>query len=372
MTARKVASKLHMYTGLAIGLLLVLSGLTGSVLVFRDEIESLVYPELMTSVPRDERVSLQTVLDTVQHAYPADKPFFIRMPRTPEQTYLIKMNSAHDLFVYVDPYNGMILGEHRQADTFTGWISLLHTELLSDELGEIILGVSALLLIGMSITGLILWWPRKGKFSPGFKIQWAANWNRKNFDIHRASGIYAVVFLLLTAFTGASLVFNQTAINLINAITLSPPRNALPLSDIHQAQMTRPALDILLHQADIELPATTTWVNLPRKPEAPLVIRKKLDEEFHPNGRSFVYFDQYSGKVLQVENAMKVPLGTRVYSTLYPIHIGTIGGTYTRVLQVIVGLSPLILFVTGGFIWWNKRKAKRYNTHKIYKAHSLL
>ncbi|CAH1386611.1 PepSY-associated TM helix domain-containing protein [Candidatus Nitrotoga sp. M5] len=364
MTARKIASKLHLYTGLAIGLLLVLSGLTGSVLVFRGEIETLVYPELMTSVPRDERVSVQKVLETVQHAYPADKPFFIRTPRTPEQTYLIKMNGAHDLFVYVDPYNGMILGDHRQADTLTGWISLLHTELLSGDLGEIILGTSALLLIGMSITGLILWWPRKGKFSPGFKIQWTANWNRKNFDIHRTSGIYTIVFILLIAVTGASLVFNQTAINLINAITLSPPRNAPPLSDIRQAQMSRPSLDIILHQADALIPATTTVINLPRKPEAPLVIRKKWDEEFHPNGRNFVYFDQYSGKVLQVENAMSAPLGTRVYSTLYPIHIGTIGGTFTRVLQVIVGLSPLMLFVTGCFIWWNKRKAKRHSTHK--------
>lgn len=364
MTVRKVASKIHMYTGLAIGLLLVLSGLTGSVLVFREEIETVVYPELMKSEPRDERVSLQTVLERVQHAYPEDKPFFIRMPRTPEQTYLIKMNSAHDLFVYVDPYSSMILGEHRQADTFTGWISLLHTELLSGDLGEIILGVSALLLIGMSITGLILWWPKKGKYLSGFKIKWTAHWNRKNFDIHRASGIYAVIFLLLTAFSGASLVFNQTAINLINTITLSPPRNATPLSDIRHAHMSRPPLDMILQQADTMITATTTWVNFPRKPGAPLVVRKKLDEEFHPNGRSFVYFDQYSGKVLHMENAMKAPLGTRVYSTLYPIHIGAIGGTLTRVLQVIVGLSPLILFTTGYFIWWNKRKAKRYNTQK--------
>ncbi|MEO6423660.1 MAG: PepSY-associated TM helix domain-containing protein [Candidatus Nitrotoga sp.] len=365
MTFRKVVSKLHMYTGLAIGLLLVLSGLTGSVLVFREEIEALVYPELMKSVPRDERVSLQSVLETVRHAYPEDKPYFIRMPRTPEQTYVVKMNSAHDLFVYVDPYNSMILGEHRQEDTFTGWVSLLHTELLSGDLGEIILGVSGLLLIGMSITGLVLWWPRKGKFVSGFKIQWAAHWKRMNFDIHRASGIYIVVFLLLTAFTGASLVFNSTVINLINVITQSPPRNAQPLSDIRQAHISKPALDMMLNQADDMLPAITTWINLPQKPGAPLVVRKKFLEEFHPNGRSFVYFDQYSGKVLQMENALTAPLGTRIFSTLYPIHIGAIGGTLTRVLQVIVGLSPLILFSTGYFIWWNRRKAKRCNYQQI-------
>lgn len=365
MTVRKIVFQLHLYTGLAIGLLLILSGLTGSALVFREEIEALVYPELMNTVPRDERVSLQVVLETVQHAYPGDKPFFIRMPRTPEQTYVVKMNNAHDLFVYVDPYNGMILGEHRQEDTFTGWIALLHTELLSGERGEIILGVSALLLIGMSITGLILWWPRNGKFSPGFKIRWSAQWKRMNFDIHRASGIYTILFILLTAFTGTSLVFNKTVINLINAITLSPPRAAPPLSDLRQEGMPRPALDMILHQADYMLPAATTWINLPQKPGAPLVVRKKFVQEFHPNGRSFVYFDQHSGKVLQVENALTASLGTRIFNTLYPIHIGVIGGTPTRLLQVIIGLSPLILFTTGYVMWRNRRKAKRYHFRLI-------
>jgi uncharacterized iron-regulated membrane protein len=365
VTTRKVVFQLHLYTGLAIGLLLILSGLTGSVLVFREEIEALVYPELMSTVPRDERVSLQTVLETVQHAHPKDKPFFIRMPRTPEQTYLVKMNGARDLFIYVDPYNSMILGKHRQEDTFIGWIALLHTELLSGERGKIILGVGALLLIGMSITGLILWWPRNRKFSPGFKIQWAAQWKRINFDIHRASGIYIALFLLLTAFTGTSVVFNKTVINLINAITQSPPRAAPPLSDPRQARMPKPALDMMLHQADTMLPATTTLITLPQKPGAPLVVRKKFVQEFHPNGKSFVYFDQYSGKVLQVENALTASLGTRIFNILYPIHIGVIGGTPTRLLQVIIGLSPLILFTTGYIMWWNRRKAKRYHSRLI-------
>lgn len=363
MITRKIVFKLHLYIGLAIGLLLILSGLTGSLLVFREEIETLAYPELMSTVPRDEHVSLQAVLATVRRAYPQDKPSFIRMPRTPEQTYLIKMNNAHDLFVYVDPYNGMILGEHRQKNTFTGWISLLHTELLSGERGEIILGISALLLIGMSMTGLILWWPRNGNFSPGFRIQWATQWKRINFDIHRASGIYTVLFILLTAFTGTSLIFNKTVASLINAITQSPTRIAPPLSEPRQAQTSRPALDLLLRQADHILPAITTWISLPQKPGAPLVVRKRFAQEFHPNGRSFVYFDQYSGKLLQVENALTASLGTRIFNTLYPLHIGVIGGTATRLLQVITGLSPLILFTTGYLMWWNRRKAKQVKSH---------
>lgn len=361
MKVRRVVFNLHLYTGLAIGLLLVLSGLTGSLLVFHEEIKELVYPELMKTTPRDKHASLQTVMETVGHAYPQDKPFSIRLPRTPQQTYVVKMNNAHDLFVYADPYNGKILGAHRQEDTFMGWLTLLHTELLIGERGKNILGVSALLLICMSITGLFLWWPPngKGKISRGFKIDWPAPWKKVIFDIHRAAGIYTALFLLIIAVTGASLVFNKTVAELTNFLTASPPRPTPPLSAPPGAGEASLSIDDLLQQADRILPtATITWINFPQTPQASLVVRKKLPQESHPNGRNFIYFDQYTGRVLQVENTAIAPLGTRIYNVLYPIHIGVIGETFTRILQAISGLTPFILFITGYVMWRNRRKAK--------------
>jgi uncharacterized iron-regulated membrane protein len=64
--------------GLAAGLFLVLSGLTGSMIVFREEIETLIHPEWMRAdvvSNSSNAVSLQTVLDTVKRAYPQDKLF---------------------------------------------------------------------------------------------------------------------------------------------------------------------------------------------------------------------------------------------------------------------------------------------------------
>ena len=89
MTARRFVFKLHLYTGLLIGLLLVLCGLSGSLLVFREEIEEFTYPELLITAAQGERVAADEVLQTVQRAYPEDRPFAIRMPRTPQQTYLV-------------------------------------------------------------------------------------------------------------------------------------------------------------------------------------------------------------------------------------------------------------------------------------------
>ncbi|HQT69901.1 MAG TPA: PepSY-associated TM helix domain-containing protein [Thiobacillus sp.] len=367
MTARRFVFKLHRYTGLFVGLLLVLSGLSGSVLVFRDEIEVFAHPELLVSAAQGERVAVDEMLQTVQRAYPEDRPFAIRMPRTPQQTYLVKMNTAHDLFVYVDPYSGRILGAHQQADSVTGWISLLHTELLSGEAGETMLGIGGLLLIGLCVTGLVLWWPRNGKISQGFKIQWYARWKRLNFDLHRVSGLYLTLFLLITAFTGVTLVFNKTVTGLIDAVTASPPRATPPLSTPPRAGTPARSLDALLHQADRVLPAATTWIGLPQASQAPVVVRKKLPQESHPNGRNFVYLDQYTGQVIQVEHGLTAPLGTRISNALYPIHIGAIAGTPTRVLQIAVGLAPTLLFVTGFMMWKSRKKGKPL--HSPRRAH---
>ncbi|MGH8684577.1 MAG: PepSY-associated TM helix domain-containing protein [Nitrosospira sp.] len=375
MKIRRVVFNFHLYIGLAAGLFLVLSGLTGSMIVFREEIETLAHPELMETAGHGERAPVQAVLNAVRHTYPQDKLLSVRMPRTPQQTYLLKMNDAHGLFVYADPYSGKLLGAFRQEDTFMGWIALLHTELLIGERGKNILGASALLLICMGVTGLFLWWPPNGirKLSRGFKIDWQAPWKKLIFDMHRALGIYTALFLLIIAFTGVSLVFNNTMAGLTNFLTGSPSRPAPPLSDLPAAVSTGPSLDELLNHADRILPGPTTWINLPQTPQAPLVVRKKMPEESHPNGRNFIYFDQYTGEILLIENALMAPSGTRIYNTFYPLHVGIIGGLPTRILQVIIGFSPLILFATGFIMWRNRRKIKSIKNTSMQRAtHSAL
>lgn len=355
-TARRLVFKFHLYTGLFAGLLLVVVGLSGSVLVFREELEALAYPQLVVSNGAGERVAVEAVVQTVQHAYPAERPFAIRMPRAPHETYLVKLNGAHDLVVYVDPYSGRILGAHRQRESVLGWLSLVHTELLAGEAGETVVGLGGLLLLGLCATGLVVWWPRNGKLSQGFKVQWSARWKRLNFDLHRATGVYASLFLAITAATGAAFVFNETAVDLVDAATGSAPRPPAPRLEPVDADVAGRALDALLREADRALPVPTTWISLPQAARAPLVVRKKRPDEAHPNGRNFVYLDPRTGAVLQVERDRFAPRGTRVFNLFYPLHVGAIAGTPTRILQVGIGLAPLVLFATGVAMRANRRK----------------
>ncbi|NJL10222.1 MAG: PepSY domain-containing protein [Calothrix sp. SM1_7_51] len=44
-------------------------------------------------------------------------------------------------------------------------------------------------------------------------------------------------------------------------------------------------------------------------------------------------------------------MGRTYFAWTYPLHIGTYGGIYTRILYIILGLVPAFLFITGFVIF---------------------
>jgi uncharacterized iron-regulated membrane protein len=85
----------------------------------------------------------------------------------------------------------------------------------------------------------------------------------------------------------------------------------------------------------------------------------RLPGEIHQVGRTFVHFDQYDGKLLRADNVLESNLATRINAWFYPLHTGVYGGTATRVLNVLSGLSLALVSLSGGWMWVRSRLAKR-------------
>ncbi|NUQ21899.1 MAG: hypothetical protein HOQ09_13195 [Gemmatimonadaceae bacterium] len=69
--------------------------------------------------------------------------------------------------------------------------------------------------------------------------------------------------------------------------------------------------------------------------------------------------DPVTGGVLAVEDATTAARGARLYSLLYPLHIGEIGGAPTRLLASLTGLTLPLLAATGLIRWWRRRRPER-------------
>ncbi|MEM7717386.1 MAG: PepSY-associated TM helix domain-containing protein, partial [Cyanobacteria bacterium P01_A01_bin.68] len=71
MSSKKL--KLHRYIGIIAGLFVAIITLTGSALVFAEEINSFTYPQIHHIVPQPKSLSIQQIVDIVSQSYPEEK-----------------------------------------------------------------------------------------------------------------------------------------------------------------------------------------------------------------------------------------------------------------------------------------------------------
>ncbi|MGZ8916509.1 MAG: PepSY domain-containing protein, partial [Methylobacter sp.] len=62
--------KVHVYLALIAGFFFALMGLTGSLSVYREELDELLNPELVIEQPEGKRQSLDKIMAAVQAAHP--------------------------------------------------------------------------------------------------------------------------------------------------------------------------------------------------------------------------------------------------------------------------------------------------------------
>lgn len=360
-TARGVARRLHRWIGLGAGLLLATTGLAGSMLVFREPIDRRLSPELLVVQPGPRRAPLQPMLDAAARAHPAIPLSRVRMPRQADGSYEIWLGGElADRYVYADPYTGRILGERGARSFPMGWLFFWHTRLLSGESGERVIGILGVLLFALAVSGIVLWWPRtRAALRPSLTVTTGRGAKRTNFDLHRAAGFYASWLLLVASVTGMSLVYHEAFLHGLNVVTRSAPTPAAPPARSTAALPTLP-IDTLLAIAERAQPggAITYIYAAGAAPASTVRIRKRLPGELHQNGKSFVHLDPRTGEVLLVEDGRTAPLGSRLFSALYPIHTGSSLGLPTRLLTMLTGLAPTLLAVTGIGIWWRRRRTR--------------
>jgi uncharacterized iron-regulated membrane protein len=70
-------------------------------------------------------------------------------------------------------------------------------------------GVGAVLLVLLSMTGAIIWWPGSQSWRRGLLIDWRANWRRLNWSLHSAFGFWTLLFIFMWGVTGIYLAFPE-------------------------------------------------------------------------------------------------------------------------------------------------------------------
>lgn len=278
---RTITFHLHRWLGLGVGILLCIAGLTGSILVFEQEIDSFLLTRQMGQVvPTETILPLETLVNTVNTTYasmPGFKLGYVEMFEGESYEFRAEIASGKDFRVFVNPYTGQVMGDRVWDDTWIGFTLKLHYALLAGETGTLIMGIVALVTLILSLTGIVLW-PGWRRLISGFKIKWDGHIKRINFDIHKVAGIVTAIFLALIGFTGFCWNFYAQAEPAIYAATFTskpPDPVSQPIPGKQPLSLTE-----LLQHADAAVPnAPTTGLFFPTKPEAPLWLGKNSLEK---------------------------------------------------------------------------------------------
>lgn len=373
---------LHLYIALTIGFFFVILGLTGSFNVFIYELEELGLPSVHHEASAQLH-SLDEVMQTVKAAYPEKQgQWSLLLPNYGNDYLWVEypkpVETADELYapfrVLVDPYSGEIVAESYWGQTLWTLIYEVHAALLTGKLGVEIgrIGVQTVCFLGVflfisALTGLYLWWPRWRAFKNAVTIKRGASPERFYFDLHKTTGFYSSIVLLVLAFTGFSFSYADYIKPLIRSFSavkqkhLEEPdvkskviNNAKPLS-IARA----------VAQANTIFPgAELRGVSTPDGQEGVYCISKRQSGEANRRWpRSKVWIDQYSGELLAVQDPNKFTTGETLLNVLWPLHNGEAFGLAGRILWSAMGFAPLVLYVSGIIRWQQKHRAKRAFKH---------
>lgn len=368
---RRALYLVHLYSGLFAGVLVALVGVSGSAVVYRPEIELLLYPEWFRMHAQGEPRALDELAANAVATYPGGKPTFVAVhpPLARDEPAMVVMKdrfgdgSGPWVRAQLDPYTGAVLASFMPDKTLSGILFNLHSSLLTGEhsWGEQIVGVLGIVLLLFCLTGAVLWWPGVKRLRDGFTVRASRGALILNYDLHRVLGVVLLIPLTLVALTGIVLVFPQyTKGPVVKALHIErPPRGP-------QASGAGPRISLEQVKAIVagRYPdARLVSVQLPGSAKSPYQARLLLpgDSKIRYGGgaKLAVWIDPASGEILMVHDASRRPVGSRLmFEWIFPTHTGDIAGEAGRFLMFASGLAPLVLFLTGLYVWFRKRRRR--------------
>jgi len=330
----------HLCIGLLASVYAIAIGLSGSLLVFRDNLMALEHPEFHRGRAIENRVTAGDALRAVQVAYPEWKALTVTWPNERWPYWMIYLQRGSEaLQVYVDTGTGAVVGSIDPKRGRAGWLARVHVNLLAGRIGRRLNGYGALALLALSLSGPFLWWPKRGHWT----------------HLHYSVGIGSAAFIATLAFTGAYFNWTQAYIAAVDRIfdRTSEPRAAnrggslLPLEELARlAQRVFPQRSLYRIQV-VDGAGQAVRVT----------VREGTIDEFHKV--STVFLDPVTGAVLGTVPLSGRPAGDTLLGLLSAVHFGVFGGWPVKILWAALSLSLPVLSVTGCCLWWRRVIAPR-------------
>jgi uncharacterized iron-regulated membrane protein len=409
---KRLFRNIHLYLALAAGLVIMNSCITGAIMVFEDEIDLAIHKERYFVAPAGQRLPLERLSQVAAKAVPKGKFAAIKVfsdpKRSVELSFVVPEKESKDagkgagnekagesgkpgdnergrngadasakngkkesadkkkggkpgVFVYVNPYTGKVLDVYNKRQSFFFTVERLHRWLLGGpaSIGKVIVGLSTLSFLIITITGIVLWWPKNKKILlQRLKFKTSGSFKRLNHDLHVVSGFYSSIFLLIIIVSGLIMAYTW-ANKSIFTLTKSSPESSEPPASVFQAGVKAISYDAAIAALNSKLAQAEYFMLRAPKDSTGVYAISLLPEKAIEIAVDTYYIDQYTGKLSGQLLFKDKNTGQMIRSYVKPIHTGAIYGIPSKLFNFILALLTFSFPITGVIMWLNRIKKKK-------------
>ena len=310
---RKALFQIHLWVGVGLGLYVLLISVSGSAIVFRNELSQALSPAARTVAIAGPRLSRDDLKQAIRRTYPDYSISYVWEAKRPDEaTEVWLLRNGRNKMRLFDPYTGKDLGPSVPMTLRALSLAIdFHVNLLAGKTGRWINGIGGILTTVLVITGAIVWWPGVQSWRRSVFLRRESNWKALNWSLHSVVGVWTLAFVLVWGVTGIFVVFPVPFEKAVNAF----------------APLLLYRLDDSPLPKNVRVNTSTTVVNT-------------------PNGR----------RVRRVEQTR----GDEIIRWFYYLHFGNFAGSGVKTVWVLFGLAPVLLMVTGVLMWWNRVLCKLF------------
>lgn len=223
---RRALFQVHLCSGVAFGLYILMMSVTGSVLVYSNELFWAATPAPILSKASSPRLTDDQLAAAARSLYPGYRVVKLGRAVNPDEAVDVWLRrggeSKQRLF---DPRTGKDVG--KMVPTGIWLIARLidlHDNLLAGPAGREVNGVGALALLLLAMTGLAIWWPGIETWHRSLTLHRGVGWRRSIWHLHSSIGFWSFAFIVVFGASGVYLSIPQPFQDLADRI--EPPTAA--------------------------------------------------------------------------------------------------------------------------------------------------
>ncbi len=349
----------HTWFGLFVGALLFVIFWTGTLAVFDREIDRWMMPA--TRVAQAE-VSADRLLPIVRQLAPDARGFTIVLPdeRTPVVQIMAQSADGETIDRYVDPATLTVLPDQGTLGGERFFYPYHFTLNISAyRIGLVLCAMAAVVMVSLCISGVII---HHKIFTDFFTLRIVRKPQRTTLDLHNVTGVLALPFHLMIAFTGVA-IFTFTYLPSAQMVVFKGDPAAVGGGWYSRQAAGQPG-GPLVSLESIRDTAAARWDG-----DRPKVLRV-----VHPgDANAYVEVQRPSGKTISYRSGTRLwfdgatgaflagtpySATTKAYEFMYGIHVIQFDHWVLRWLYFLSGLAGCVLIATGNLFWVQSRRKR--------------